>query len=86
MGNSSLKQPGLSVELLHFYDEFVECHDRCAFLLEAVACLADSGNPLDPNSVEGLGRLSSDMKQKMEQLRRQLQQIHEQSLRNAKID
>jgi hypothetical protein len=66
-----------SLDILHLYDEVVEFNDYCAFLCDAVACLAVEGDCIDEAAARGLGRFSLDIKRGMGALKSKLKKIHE---------
>lgn len=67
----------LNTDLLHFYDNFVELHDHCAFLCDAVACLAADGASLDDSTARGVSRYCHWMKSRMDALKDDLKHIRE---------
>ena len=65
----------LNVDLLNFYDDFVELHDHCAFLCDAYASLAGADEPLEASTVMGLKPYGYWVKERMETLKRELQAL-----------
>lgn len=79
MTQSKTEENILALDLLHFYDEFVEFHDYCAFLCDAFSCLATEEDGLDDSTAMGLIRFSGWMKHRVENLKQELKQIQERS-------
>ena len=73
---SELSQTPLSIDLLNFYDEFVEIHDYCFFLCEAFTSLVAEDNCLDIDTAMGASRFCNLIKQRMQELKGDLKQIH----------
>lgn len=71
----------LSAELLDFYDEFVDFHNSCSFLLDAATTLFLSNTDIDRVSAEGLSSLAWQMKRKAGELKEAFKLLHEKSLR-----
>jgi hypothetical protein len=76
---SDTDETSLAVELVNFYDEFVDFHSNCFFLLDAVTSMLLNNKDFDRVTVEGLGSLSWQMKSKANQLKEEFQRIHEKS-------
>lgn len=71
----------LSADLLNLYDEFVDFHNNCSFLLDATSTLFLSNTDIDRVSAEGLSSLSWQMKRKAGELKEAFKQLHEKSRR-----
>ena len=74
-GESGIEEWRLSTKLLHFYDEFSEFNDCCAFLCDAYACLPSIEGGLDENSVVGLKRSTEWIKAQLNRLKQELSNI-----------
>lgn len=74
----------LSMDILHFYDEFVEFNDYCAFLCDAFASVVSNDEYeefMGQASIQGFGRCSHWMKFRMQELKGKLKLIQEKSHR-----
>ena len=74
------RKASLAKDLVQFYDEFAEFHDYCAFLCDAVACLAADEDGLDPSTRMGVQRYSQWLKQRVQELKQELRRIQEKSV------
>ena len=77
MNRPKTQETSLATDLLHFYDEFVEFHDYCAFLCDAFACLATEEDYLDASTAMGVSRFSHWVKRRTHMLKQELKQIQE---------
>ncbi len=71
------RKEALSGQLLAFYDDFSEFNDYAAFLCDAFASVASIEGGLDESSLPGMKRSAQWLKERMEQLKNELQQIQE---------
>lgn len=76
---SNTDETPLAVDLVNFYDEFLDFHSNCFFLLEAVTTMLLNNKDFDRTAAEGLSSLSSQMKTKAIQLKEEFQRINEKS-------
>jgi len=77
MTQPKLTKTSLETDLLHFYDDFVEFHDNFSFLCDAFACLATEEDYLDTSTAMGVSRFSHWIKNRTQELKRDLKKIHE---------
>jgi len=82
--SSKLTKTPLQVDLLRFYDEFVELHDDCSFMCEAFASLAAEEGHLDANTAMGASHFCYGIKRRMQVLKKDLKQIHKKA--NAQVE
>ncbi len=73
---SKLNETPIKIDLLHFYDEFVELHDCYSFMCEAFAGLITEGNSIDEEAAMGANQFCLWIKQRMQKLKENLKQIH----------
>lgn len=69
----------LEIDLLHFYDNYIEFHDHCSFLCDAFAGLTIESDCLDSSTTMGVSRYSHWVKRRAQELKQDLKQIHEKS-------
>lgn len=67
------------VDLLGFYDDFVEFQSQCAFFCDAVTTLMTQHQELDKATLEGICGYSTSIKSRMLTLKQQLKTIHAKS-------
>lgn len=67
----------LNTDLMHFYDNFAEFHDYCAFMCDALASLATGDKPFDTSSALGASRYCHWLKYRVGILKEDLKEIHE---------
>ena len=80
-GENRTDEQQLSVKLLHFYDEFCEFNDCCAFLSDAYAGLSSIEGGLDENSIAGLKRSTGWLKERLLDLKHNLSRIQVSAMR-----
>ncbi len=80
--NTLDQKEALSSQLLAFYDDFSEFNDYLAFLCDAFASVSSIDGGPDDNSLHGMKRSAQWMKERMEQLKNELQVIQENSAGN----
>ena len=64
-------------ELLVFFDDFVEFHDNCAFLCEAIASLVTEEDRFDTHTAMGIKRFCYWLKNRSEELNQDLRRALE---------
>ena len=74
----------LERDLLHFYDSYIEFHDHCSFLCDAFAGLTIEEDFLDSSTAMGVSRYSHWVKRKAQELKQDLQKIHEKAYTQGK--
>jgi len=67
----------LKLDLLRFYDRFVEFNDDCSFMCDALVALAANEEYLDQNTAIGAGRYCDRVKSRIKVLEKELKGIHE---------
>lgn len=76
---SVAQESSISKDLFHFYDEFAEFNDVCAFLCDAFVCVVARDDMLDASTVQGLFRCSYWMKSRMGEFKEKLNAIRKKS-------
>ena len=77
MPSESSESTTLKLDLLRFYDSFVEFNDDCAFMCDALVALAANEEYLDPNTAIGASRYCEWVKSRIKGLEKELKGIHE---------
>jgi len=67
----------VSVDLLCFYDEFVDFQSQCAFFCDAVTTMLTAQTEFDRATLEGICSFSGNLKGQIATLKEQLKQIQE---------
>ena len=76
--NTDNQQLPHSEDLHQFYKEFTAFNETYAFFCDALAMMGDE-QKRDPNTIAGMQRCSRWLKQRMDDLRVQLERIQQQS-------
>ncbi len=82
-----LKKPtktSLEIDLLHFYDDYIEFHDHCSFLCDAFVGLTIEDDCLDSSTAMGVSRYSHWVKRRALELKQDLKKIHEKAYTQGK--
>ena len=74
----------ISLDLAGLYDEFVELHNSCSFLFEAINSLL-AVTDIDRASVEGFSAMSWQVRTRANKLKEEFKRVHEKSLHPASI-
>lgn len=61
--------------LVDFYDDFVEFHDHCSFLCDAIASMVGQDDQFDACTVMGIKRACFWVKDRGQDLKKELQQL-----------
>lgn len=77
MATLSEKETGQKSELIIFYDDFVEFQENCAFLCDAIASMSTGEDRFDACTAAGINEFCHSVKDRSEQLRRELKKIQE---------
>lgn len=77
MGAAKTTGPGPDDSLLIFYDDFVEFQESCAFLCDAIASMVGEEDRFDPCTASGIKEFCHSVKDRSQQLRRELKKIQE---------
>lgn len=77
MSKPDQPQQPVSVDLLYFYDDFVDFQSRCAFFCDATTALMKSDQPLDKATLEGMHQHAGQIKAGLNTLKQQLQQLRQ---------
>ena len=64
-------------ELVSFYDDFVEFHDNCSFLCDAIAAMVGEEEYFDRSTYLGIKRYCYRIKDKVQELKQDLASIQE---------
>ncbi len=73
---SKLNETPIKIDLIHFYDEFVELQDCYSFMCEAFSGLIAEGNLVDEETAMGANQFCLWIKHRMQKLKDNLNQIH----------
>ena len=86
MFDSQKQQPkdSTTTNLINLYDEFTEFNDYCSFLCDAFACIISQEEVIDEDTIKGLSRCSSWMKQRVKEIKAELNEIQQMAVRKAK--
>lgn len=63
--------------MVGFYDDFVEFHDSCSFLCDAVACMIEEQEQFDYSTTLGIKRYCYWIKDRVQALKEELSQLQE---------
>lgn len=65
-----------TLDVLKFYNELVNFHDHCSFMLEALTSMLFNNTQLDHTNMPGLYSLSSNTRRKANELREEFIRLH----------
>ncbi|MES2824989.1 MAG: hypothetical protein V4732_15395 [Pseudomonadota bacterium] len=77
--NPSTTEPNLGVDLLIFYDDFLEFQGCCTFLCDSFMSLSETDMNLDEACIRGVHIFSGQVKRTAETLKDRLKVLLEQS-------
>jgi gamma-glutamylcysteine synthetase len=85
MKPSNTHKFGNSGELLDLYDDFVEFHDHCSFLCDAIASMVAEDDRFDTCTAMGIKRFCHWVKDRGQNLKNELKCIQEKQSKNPSI-
>lgn len=66
----------LTADLCNFHNEFVDFHDHCAFMLDALTSMLLDDTSLDSNAMSALNSLAWQARRKANKLKEEFIRIH----------